>query len=180
MINTQPETEAKFSAPPPRGVSDATVGCVISGKNRKDKTATNRWRQQPQGQAAGTETASEQRQHQQHQLHHSQSLPLHQHESSSLSLMSPSSTSSMDLLLQNSQHQHAQQQRQPLSQGRHQSFGKIGSMGVAHNGPGGGRRGGGGRGMSLAGCPGSSRVIKGGTRGLYAQVGAELFRLRFK
>ena len=101
-----------------------------------------------QQQPAGMGTASEQQQQQNH------------------SRSRLSSSASLSVLLQSPQHQQQAHQRHPLHQGRHQALGRatVGNRGGVRGG------GGGGRGLSLTPVSTSSRVIKGGTRGLYAQV----------
>eukprot|EP00904_Undaria_pinnatifida_P011330 jgi/Undpi1/7327/HiC_scaffold_22.g09800.m1 len=101
-----------------------------------------------QQQPAGMGTASEQQQQQNH------------------SRSRLSSSASLSVLLQSPQHQQQAHQRHPLHQGRHQALGRatVGNRGGVRGG------GGGGRGLSLTPVSTSSRVIKGGTRGLYAQA----------
>lgn len=128
-------------------------GARLGGKKSKSQQQLHhQHQQQHHQQPAGMTTASEQQQQQ--QQNHSRSR-----------LLSSSASLSM---LQSPQQQQQAHQRQPLPHGRHhQALGRVsaGNRGRAQGG------GAGGRGLALTPVvTTSSRVIKGGTRGLYAQV----------
>lgn len=173
FLRVQPETETSFlSDPPPwdrsttAGTADMAEvagvlqgGTIKRGKNGRVAAAGGsrlaNGKSQQQQQPAGMATASEQQQQQQQQQY-----------ASSTSLLS-SSSSSLNVLLQSSKHQQPRHHRQPLPHERHQALGRVNTHGASLRGGGGG---GGGRGLALNPVSGGSRVVKGGTKGLFAQV----------
>lgn len=167
---------AGFSKITPRSNAKSKNNKVRKGRNtlgNNNSASTTSYHQQ----TAGTATASEQQQQQQQ---HQQQLQ----QNSSLSFISSASSQSLNLLLQSSQHQQPANQRQPLPhQARHQALGRVASNSNGGGGGSGGGGGGGGRGggsrvggglgrghLALTPVTAASRVVKGGTRGLYAQV----------